>query len=90
MLRWDLHDYSDVYIVVKGRINVEGSASNNRANKILTLANNTPNKLCISKINNTFIDSAEDLIVVVPIYDLLEYSDNYSITSGSLWNYYRD
>ena len=40
--------------------------------------------------NNTFIDNAEDLDIVMPIYNLLEYSDNYSMTSGSLWNYYRD
>ena len=43
-----------------------------------------------SKINNTYIDNAEDLDIVMPMYNLLEYSDNYSITSGSLWNYYRD
>ena len=43
-----------------------------------------------SKINNTYIDNAEDLDIVMPMYNLLEYSDNYSITSGSLLNYYRD
>ena len=42
------------------------------------------------KINNTFIDNAEDLDIVMPKYNLLEYSDNYSMTSGNLWNYYRD
>ena len=42
------------------------------------------------KINNTFIDSAEDLDIVMPMYDLLEYSNNDSMTSGSLWNYYKD
>ena len=44
---------------------------------------------CISKINNTFIDNIEDLDVAIPMYNLLEYSDNYSLTSGNLWNYYR-
>ena len=42
------------------------------------------------KINNSFIDNAEDLDIVMSMYNLLEYSDNYSMTSGSLWNCYRD
>ena len=42
------------------------------------------------KVNNTFIDNAEDLDIVMPMYNLLEYSDNYSMTSETLWNYYRD
>ena len=45
---------------------------------------------CISKINNTLIDNAEDLNIVMPMYNLLEYSDDYSMKSGSLWNYYRN
>ena len=45
---------------------------------------------CISKINNTFINNAEDLDIVMPINSLLKYSDNYSMTSGNLWNSYRD
>ena len=43
-----------------------------------------------SKINNTFIDNGEDLDIVMPIYNLLEYNNNYSMISWSLWNYYRD
>ena len=45
---------------------------------------------CISKINSTFINNAEDLDIVMPINSLLKYSDNYSMTSGNLWNSYRD
>ena len=45
---------------------------------------------CISKINGVKIDNAEDLDVVMPMYNLLEYSKNYRKTTGSLWNYYRD
>ena len=45
---------------------------------------------CISKINNPFIDNAGSLDIVLSMYNLLEYSENYSMTSGSLWNYYRD
>ena len=60
----------------------------NRRNKKLTFKNNAPFRLCISKISNAFIGNAEDLDIV--IYNSLEYSDSYSMTSGSLWNYYRD
>ena len=44
----------------------------------------------MTKINNTFIDNTEDLDIVMPMYNLLQYSDNYTMTSGRLWNYYRD
>ena len=50
--------------------------------------NNTPFRSCISKFNNTLIDHAEDIVMWV--YNLLECIQNYSITSGSLWSYYRD
>ena len=58
--------------------------------KNLTFENNAPFKSCLTKINNTFIDNPEDLDIVMPIYNLLEYCDNYSMTSGSLWNFYSD
>ena len=45
---------------------------------------------CISKINNTQIDNAEYIDIVMPMYNLIEYSDNYSKTSGSLWQYCKD
>ena len=45
---------------------------------------------CISKINGITIDNAEDSDVVMPMYNLLEYSKNYRKTTSSLWNYYRD
>ena len=90
MLRSDLCDYSDAYIVAKGIISVTGTNNANRRNKKLIFKNNASFRSCITKINNTFVDNAEDLDIVIPMYSLLEYSDNYSITSGSLWNYYRD
>ena len=52
--------------------------------------NNVPFSSCISIINNTFIDNAQDPDIVIRVYNLLEYGDNYSMTSGSSWNYYRD
>ena len=90
MLRSYLCDYSDASIVVKGTITVEGVDGNKKRDKKLSFKNNAPFRSCISKINNTFIDNTEDLDIVMTIYNLLENSGNYSMTSGSLWNYYRD
>ena len=59
-------------------------------NQAVTFKNNAPFINCISKINGVKIDNAEDLDVVMPMYNLLEYSKNYRKTTGSLWNYYRD
>ena len=58
-------------------------------NEKLTFRNNSSFRSCISKIRNTFIDNTEDLDLDIPMYNMLEYSDNYSMTSGSFWNYYR-
>ena len=76
MLRSDLCDYSDAYIVVKGAITVT-NPDNNAYDKKLAFKNNLPFVSCISKINNTLIGNAEDLDVVMPMYNLLEYSKNY-------------
>ena len=89
MLRSDLCDFSGAYIVVKGTITVK-NPNNAKRNKAVTFKNNAPLINCISKINGVKIDNAEDLDVVMPMYNLLEYSKNYRKTTGSLWNYYRD
>ena len=89
MLSSDLCDYSDAYIVVKGKVTVT-NPNNNAYDKKLALKNNAPFLSCISKINNALNDNAEDLDIVMPMYNLLEYSKNYRKTTGSLWNYYRD
>ena len=89
MLRSDLCDYSDAYIVAERKITV-ADLNNDAYDKKLALKNNAPFTSCISKINNTFIDNVEYLDVVIPMYNLIEYSKNYLKTSGSLWNYYRD
>ena len=86
MLRSDLCDYSDAYIVVKGDITLEGDNDANKRNKDLAFKNNAPFINCISKINSVKIDNAEDLDVVMPIYNLPEYSKNYR--KVSFWNYY--
>ena len=96
MLRSSLCDYSDAYILVKGSISVNNNAGAgvdaNNTNKKLTkiLKNCAPFTNCISKINNTQIDNAEYIDIVMPMYNLIEYSDNYSKTSGSLWQYCKD
>ena len=90
MLRSDLCDYSDAYIVVKGDITLEGDNDANKRNKNLAFKNNAPFINCISKINGVKIDNAEDLDVVMPMYNLLKYSKNCRKTTGSLRNYYKD
>ena len=89
ILRSDLCDYSDAYIIVKGDITVT-NPNNTKRKKALAFKNNAPFINCISKINGIKIDNAEDLDVVMPMYNLLEYSKNYRKTTGRLWNYYRD
>ena len=77
MLRSDLCDFSDAYIVVKGDITLEGDNDANQQNKHLAFKNNAPFINCISKINDVKIDNAGDLDVVMLKYNLLEYSKNY-------------
>ena len=89
MLRPDLCDYSDAYIVVKGKIIVTNPDSD-AYDKKLAFKNNASFTSCISKINNTLTDNAEDLDVVMPMYNLIEYSKTYRKSTGNLWNYYRD
>ena len=95
MLRSNLCDYSDAYILVKGTITVNGvvhGAENDiaRRNRPLILKNNAPFVSCITRINGELIEDADDLDIVMPMYNLLEYSKNYRKTIGSLYNYHRD
>ena len=82
MLRSSSWDYGDVYIIVTGNTSV------NNINKKVIFKNCAPFTNCISKINNTQIDNAEYIDIVM--YNLIEYSDNYSKTSGSLWQYCKE
>ena len=90
MLRSDLCDFSDAYIVVKGDITVEGNNNANKRNKNLVFKNNAPFINCITKINGIKIYNTDDLDAVMPMYNLLKYSKYYKKTTGTLWNYYRD
>ena len=90
MLRSYLCDFSDGYIIVKGEVTVTGGSNNSRKNRSLAFKNNVPFIGCISKINNVLIENAGDFDIVMPMYNLIEYSKNYRKTTESLCNYYRD
>ena len=83
--------YSDAYIVVKGVVTVSAEERDrDEINRDFVFKNNAPFISCISKINGILIENAENLDVVMLMCNLLDYSKNYSKTSGSLWNYHRD
>ena len=90
MLKPILRDYSDAYILVSGTIIITGGGDNDSAkwadekNKGVIFKNCAPFTDCISEINNNQIDNAKDIDIVMPMYNLIEYSDDYSKTSGSL------
>ena len=96
MLKSSLCDYSDAYILVKRTITIAGAGDNAAArqaderDKGVVFKNCAPFTNCISEINNTQVDNAKDIDIVMPMYNLIEYSGNYAKTSGSLWQYYRD
>ena len=78
MLRSTLCDYADAYILIKGNISVNNNAAGaNNTNKKVIFKNCASFTNCISKINNTQIDNAEYIDIVMPMYNLIEYSDNY-------------
>ena len=91
MLRSNFCNYGDAYILAKGTITITGTGDDDAAkqlderNKGVTFKTCTPFTKCISRINGTDIDNAQDIDIVMPMYNLIEYSYNYSKTSGSLW-----
>ena len=90
MLKSDLCDYSDACIVVKERISSRTTENTDIGQKDIVFRNNAPFRLYKTKLNSTSTDNAEDLDIAMPMSNLLEYNKNYSMTSGSLRNYYRD
>ena len=90
MLRSYLCDHADAYILVNSTVTVAGNHPRDRQNRPLILKNNAPFVSCITRINGELIEDAGDLDIVMPMYNLLEYSKNYKKTIGSLYNYYRD
>ena len=89
MLRSYLCDYTDAYILVNRTITITGAGNDNATkraderDKGVTFENCAPFTKDISRINNTDIDNAQDIDIVMPMYNLIEYSNNYSKTSGS-------
>ena len=96
MLRSSLYDYADAYILVKGTITVTDAGNDDAAkrlderNKGVIFKDYAPFTKCISRINNTDIDNAQNIDIVMLMYNLIEYSNNYLKTYGSLWRYYKD
>ena len=85
-LESSLCDYSDAYISVTGNV----MATPNNAATQVVFKNCAPFKDCRTEINDTFVDNADFINITMPMYNLIEYSDNYSDTSGSLWDFKRD
>ena len=94
MLKSSLCNYSDTYMLVKGTITVPNTsaADKNAINvgKKVIFKNCAPFTKCISEINNTQVDNAKDIDVVMSMYKSTEYSDSYLKKSGSLWQYCKD
>ena len=82
MLKSIFCDYSNAYILVKGKITITGRGADAAARQA--------DERDKGEINNTQVDNAKDIDTVTPMYNLIEYSDNYARTSGSLWQSYRD
>ena len=95
MIRASRCDYADAYILVKGTITITGAGDDDAAkrlderNKVIIFKNCAPSTKCISRISSTEIDNVQDIDIVMPIYNLIEYRVNYSKTSG-FWQYYKN
>ena len=96
MLRSNLCDYVDAYILVKGTIKIVGAGNNDAAKRLdkrnagAGFKNCAPFTKCIIRINNADMDTAQDTDIVMSIYNLTEYSKNYSKTFESLWQCFKD
>ena len=94
MLRSSLYDYSDAYVLITGNISVNNIAGDkakaNNTNKKVIFKNSAPFTNCISKIINAQVYNANDIDIVMPRYNVKEYSDNYSKIFGHLQQYCKD
>ena len=86
VIKSNLCDYSDAYILVTGDITATGGDANTKA----AFKNCAPFTKCVTHINDEHVDNADNLDIVMPMYSLIEYSDNYSDTSGSLCHFKRN
>ena len=85
-IKSNLCDYPDAYIPVAGNITATGGDANTR----VPFQNCAPFTKCITHVNDEHVDNADNLDIVVPMYNLNEYSNNYSDISGTLWQFKRD
>ena len=96
MLKSSLYDYSDAYILVSGTITVDGAGVDDAAERLdesekrVIFRNCAPFTDCISEMNHIQINNAKYINVVMPMHNLIEYSNNYSKTSWNLWQYCKD
>ena len=86
VIKSSLCDYSDAYVLVTGHLKATGGDANNKD----AFKNYAPFTKCITHINDEHVDDADNLDIIMPMYNLIEYSDNYSDTSGSLQQFKRD
>ena len=86
VIKSNIFDYSDSYILVTGNIRVTGGDTNTR----VALKNCAPFTKCVTHINDEHVNNADNLDIAMPMYNLIEYSDNCSDTWGSLWQFKRD
>ena len=86
VIKSNLCDYSDAYILVTGDITATGGDANTK----VAFKNCAPFTKCVTHINDEHVDNADNLDIVMPMYNLIEYSDNYSDTSRRLWHFKRD
>ena len=86
VIKWNLCNYSDACFLVTGNLTATGGNANTR----VSFKNCAPFSKCITHINDEHVDGAYNLDIVMPMYNLIAYSDNYSYTSGSLWQFKRD
>ena len=86
VIKSNLCDYSDAYILVTGNITATGGDPNIR----VAFKDCAPFTKCIIHINDEHVNNADNLDIIIPMYNLIEYSDKYSDTSGSLWQIKRD
>ena len=86
VIKPNLCDYSDAYYLMVGDIKVVGVAADTNA----AFRNYSPFTRCVTHINDEHVETSENLDIIMPMYNLIEYSDNYADSSGSLYQFKRD
>ena len=90
-MRNDLCDFNDAYVVVTGKITATNPGNDDSVyNRKVSFKNSAPFFNCTLRINSQLTEDAQDLDIVIPMYNLLYYSKNFGKTTGSFWNYYPD